>query len=384
MLLAFRRRSVRDNLDIIPDVDISLSAFVPEQFALYQTDYLLTHPICPFDPVEARRRLGTRQEVLAIDIGGDKLRSAIYAIRDGTLDKRDEQVLRSKGGAEYLPVLERLAHEAEARDLRVGISSATKMEGSVITRTVNLPVFLAEFQDRYGADYTRLFGHRAFVANDTIMGICGASMRLALRGVDARHVAFVICASGVGASVIAAGTVIHVEAAHVPVVPALNPLGQTTPCGVEGREFVCVECVAAARRGIEDLYRQRTGEAKDGITLGAMYEAGDRLVTLLYETSARALAHAIAGVMARYAFPDSEESVVVLHGGNFEIGRYRDQVQHDLAALPHGRAQVVFSRDLSPNVCLDGAAVMAVCGEGVTGPQDRAGMESEESTPRGT
>ncbi len=360
MLPAFRRTRVGHD-DVISNAEIALPAFVPEQIALYQTDHLLTHPICPFDPAVARRRLATRRDVLAIDLGGDKLRSAVYAIGGGTLEKRDEQVLRARGGAGYLACLERLARKADTRDLRVGISSATKMAGPVITRTVNLPLFLAEFRARYGADYTRLFGN-AFVANDTVMGICGASVRLALRGIDARHVAFVISASGVGASVIADGMAIHVEAAHVPVVPALNPLGQTTPCGVEGRDYVCIEGVAAARRGIEDLYRQRTGEAKDGIALAARYEAGDPLATALYETSARALAHAIAGVLTRYAFPDSPASVV-LHGGNFEIPRYRAQVQHDLAALPHGHARVVFSRDLSPNVCLDGAAVMAVYGE---------------------
>lgn len=345
-----------------PDLDISLPAVVPDQIALYQTDDLITQPVCRFDPAAAARRLGERQDVLAIDLGGDKLRSARYAIGDGALITRDEQVLQARGGAGYLTRLEHLAREAEAANLRVGVSSATKMAGSVVTRTVNLPVFLAEFQARYGADYARLFGPRAFVANDTIMGICGASTLLALRGVAARHVAFIISASGVGASVLADGIAIHVEAAHVPVVPVLNPFGQTTPCGVEGRAFVCVEGVAAARRGIEDLYRQRTGEAKDGVALGALYEAGDRLVTALYETSARVLAHAIAGVLVRYAFPDSEESIVVLHGGNFEIARYRQQVQHDLAALPGGRARVVFSRDLSPNVCLDGAAVMAAAG----------------------
>lgn len=353
-----------DHDDFTPDVAFTLPVHVPEQIALYQTDLLLTQPVCRFDPAAAARRLGTRRDVLAVDLGGDKIRSAVYAIHGGTLSRGEERVFQSRGGAGYLPFLERLAAEADRRDLPVGISSATKMAGSVIARTVNLPVFFAEFQQTYGADYRRLFGARAIVANDTIMGICGASTLLTLRGVAARHVAFVISASGVGASVLAGGMAIHVEAAHVPVVPALNPLGQTTPCGVEGRTFVCVEGVAAARRGIEDLFRQRTGAAKDGVALGAMYEAGDRLATLLYESSARALAHAIAGVLTRYAFPDSAESVVVLHGGNFELARYRAQVRRDLAALPGGRARTVFSRDLSPNVCLDGAAVLAA----VAGP----------------
>jgi predicted NBD/HSP70 family sugar kinase len=297
---------------------------------------------------------------MAIDIGGDKIRSAIYRTGKGTLEKLEEHVFRSRKGVGYLPFLERLAAEAAERDLRVGIASATKMEGSRITRTVNLPVFFEEMQRAYGADYGRIFPGRVFAANDTIMGICGASTLLAVQGIVTSHVAFVICASGVGASVIADGTAIHVEAAHVPIVPSLNPLGQATPCGVEGRPFVCVERVAAARAGIEDIYRQQTGEAKDGVELGKLYEAGDDLATLLYETSATALAHAIAGVMRRYAFPEGEESVVILHGGNFEIPRYREAIQTHLAGIPGARCRLVFSRDLSPNVCLDGAAITAL------------------------
>ena len=335
-----------------------LPRHVPEQIALYQTDYLLTHEVCRFDPAVAAGKLRSEREVLAIDIGGDKIRSARYAIRDGTLTRRDERVVRSTRGAGYLAVLERLADEARAADLPVGISSATKMEGSVVTRTVNLPDFLAELTGRYGADYENVFPGRSFVANDTIAGLCGASTLLALAGVQTRHVAFIICASGVGASVVRDGTAIHVEAAHVPIVERLNPLGQTRPCGVEGRQYVCVERVAAARAGIEDIYRQQTGDAKDGIELGRRYEAGDPLATLLYETSALALAHAIAGVMERYAFAGAD-GVVVLHGGNFEIPRYREQIARSLDGLPHPPCRLVFSRDLSSNVCLDGAAIMA-------------------------
>lgn len=339
--------------------EIVLPQYVPEQIALYQTDQLLTHEVCRFDPAVAAERLRDERDVLAIDIGGDKLRSARYAIRDGTLTRRDERVTRATRGAGYLAILERLAAEARADDLAVGVSSATKMEGSVITRTVNLPDFFAELTARYGADYERIFPGRSFVANDTIAGICGASTLLALQGVETRHVAFVICASGVGAAVIRDGTAIHVEAAHVPIVPALNALGQTRPCGVEGRQYICVERVAAARAGIEDTYRQQTGEALDGVALGRLYEAGDPLATMLYETSALALAHAIAGVTTRYAFPDDGSGVVVLHGGNFEIPRYRVQLARSLEGIPHAPCRLVFSRDLSANVCLDGAAIMS-------------------------
>lgn len=333
--------------------------FVPEQIALYQTEHLLTQDVCRFDPEQAIDRLRESRDVMAIDIGGDKIRSAIYSIREGRFTQETEEVFQSRRGVGYLPVLERLAAHADANDLPVGISSATKLDGSVIIRTVNLPVFFEELAQRYDADYRALFPGRCFVANDTITGICGAATLLALRGRPARDVAFFICASGLGASVIQEGRAIHVEAGHVPVVDALNPLGQTTPCGVEGRDYVCVERVTAARAGIENLYARRTGVAHDGMALGRMYEEGDALATLLYEASARALAHATLGVAERYGFAGSEHSAVVFHGGNFEITRYRNEISRSLAALPGFRSRILFSRDLSTNACLDGAAILA-------------------------
>lgn len=339
--------------------EISLPRHVPEQLALYQGDHLITQEVCLFDAAQALENLQRSQRVMAIDIGGDKLRSAMYSVGDGKLTRLEEHVLRSTGGAGYLSVLERLAEESLAKGLRVGISSATKLDESTITRTVNLSQFFEEIRREYDADYRNLFPTCSFVANDTVAGICGASTLLSLQGTSAEDVAFFICASGLGASVIKDDVAIHVEAGHVPLVNALNPLGQATPCGVEGRDYVCVERVTAARAGIEDLYRQQTGEARDGITLGQMYERGDTLATVLYETSALALSHAIAGVMERYAFSNSKQSAVVLHGGNFEITRYRDQVKRNLQGIPGAGCRLVFSRDLSRNVCLDGAAVMA-------------------------
>jgi predicted NBD/HSP70 family sugar kinase len=333
---------------------------VPAQVALYQGAHLLCHDTCRFDAAFAVRNLQGAGPVLAIDLGGDKIRSAIYDLGDSFLRPGPEHVLQAKGGAGYLAFLERLAAEAEARGLRVGISSATKMDGTRIARTTNLPVFFDEFAARYDADYARLFPGRVAVANDTVSGICGASTRLAQAGIGAGSIAFFICGSGLGAAVLARGIATHVEAAHVPLVDALNPLGQTTPCHVAGKDYVCLERVTAGRAGIEDLYRRRTGEDADGVALGRRYEAGDPLATVLYETSARALAHATAGVMERYRIgATGGEGVVVYHGGTFEIARYRAALVRDLERLPHAPVRVVFARDLSANVCLDGAAVLA-------------------------
>jgi hypothetical protein len=337
-----------------------LPRHVPEQIALYQGDHLLTHEICPFDAGQATIKLQHRQTVMAIDIGGDKIRSATYRIGDGALVQVDEVVHQARGGEGYLVFLERQAEIAIANDMRVGISSATKLSGSRVTRTVNLPIFFEAFGRHYDADYEHLFPGRSFVANDTITGICGASTLLALQGSEMQDMAFFICASGLGASVIKDHLAIHVEAAHVPLVDALNPLGQSTHCNVDGKDYVCLERVTASRAGIEPLYQQRTGEAKDGIALGKLYESGDSLATMLFETSALALAHAVMGVEERFGFSDSGDSVVVFHGGMFENGKYRDELRRCLGEIPGPLSRLVFSRDLSANVCLDGAAILAV------------------------
>jgi predicted NBD/HSP70 family sugar kinase len=333
--------------------------FVPEQVAVYQTDHLLAHPAFAFELAEAVTALQHDQDLIAIDLGGDKIRRADYQVRDGHLVRGDEVVHQARGGDGYLPFLEQVAVEAQERRIPVGISSATRLEGTVVSRVANLPVFYDEFLAAYGADYARLFPQGMRVANDTVAGICGAGTILAQRGVTFDDIAFFICGSGFGAAMIANGEAIHVEAAHVPLMDELNPLGQTMRCHVPGKDYVCLDRVVAGRVGIEDVYRQQTGETLDGVEIGIRYEANDPLSTVLYETSALALVHATAGVMQRFDVSPDERSVVVYHGGNFELGRYRAAIVTDLDLMPGINPRVVFSRDLSPNVCLDGAAILA-------------------------
>ena len=348
----FRRKSLLNRAFPEP-------TFVPEQVAVYQTDHLLAHFAFPFDPVQAANALQRDQYVIAIDLGGDKIRRTDYRIRAGRLIPEAEEVLQARGGAGYLAFLERVAAEAAERQVPVGISSATRLDGTVVTRVANLPVFYDDFLAGWGADYARLFTGPFQVANDTVAGICGVATLLVHQGIDIADIAFFISGSGFGASVIAGGNAIHVEAAHVPLADALNPLGQPTHCHVPGKHYVCLDRVVAGRAGIEDIYRQQTGEALDGVALGARYEANEPLPTLLYETSALALAHATAGVMQRYRFAPGDRSVVVYHGGNFELPRYRAAIVRDLKLMPGSLPLVIFSRDLSANACLDGAAILA-------------------------
>ena len=130
-----------------------------------------------------------------MDIGGDKIRSARYTVHNGELSIGDEQVMQSRGGAGYLDFLERLARDAEQEDLQVGISSATKLDGSVIARTVNLPILRDEMRHRYGGDYARIFPGRSFVQRHRRRYLRAAKGWR--RGELVEH-AVIICASGMG------------------------------------------------------------------------------------------------------------------------------------------------------------------------------------------
>jgi N-acetylglucosamine kinase-like BadF-type ATPase len=93
------------------------------------------------------------------------------------------------------------------------------------------------------------------------------------------------------------------------------------------------------------------------VAISALYEQGDRLATTLYDTSAVLVAHATEGLRQRYHFSDS--GVVIFHGGNFQIGKYRQEVLRDLSVFSGSSEHIIFSRDFSNNVCLDGAAILA-------------------------
>ena len=336
----------------------TLPVHVPAQIAHYQGNHLMIHESGQYDAGAAVEALQADRQVLAVDLGGDKLRRATAIAGRGTLAVTETDRLQATGGTGYLAFLERLARDAATSHVPVGISSATRLEGSVVRRTVNLPIFFQELATRYGADYARLFsGHMAAV-NDTVAGICGSMTWLAQRSEHFTDAAFVICGSGLGGSVVKDGTAYHVEIAHVPLVPELNPLGQSRPCSVEGNEFVCVERVTATRAGIEDLYQRETGIRADGFALAQLLAQGDPLVTLLYDASALALAHALAGLAQRFEL--GTESVVICHGGTFEIAAYRLAVQRALAGIPGSHPRIVYARDLSANVCLDGAAILAL------------------------
>jgi predicted NBD/HSP70 family sugar kinase len=317
-----------------------------------------------FDPRAALERLRADDgaEVVAVDIGGDKLVTAGYVVEQGGLVQLAPPVVkRSTAGAGYLELLEEAASSASARGLELGISYAGPIRGSRILAGINVAVFTEEFRARYDENVAKL-SPQVNLVNDGEAGVLAAALDAVQQHPGIRHLLYVINGSGLNAAAWRDGTVITCEAGHLPLAPSLNPLGQRKPCGMRGARWVCLENVAASKAGIEDLWFQRRGEALGGREIAAAYLAGDELAVRLYEGSALVTAHVVKGTaQALGILPDWEATVVVGHGGTFEVPGYGDRVRAILEQDLARPTRMRFTKDFSANACLDGAAIAAIC-----------------------
>ncbi|HCU94050.1 MAG TPA: hypothetical protein DHU96_15530 [Actinobacteria bacterium] len=335
---------------------------VPEQVERFTVEALRAKPVRSFDPQAALHRLraGGEKTVIAVDIGGDKLIALSYNIRDGLLLQLAEVLARrGDGGSAYLDGLEEVANLARRKTLSVGISFAGPTDGTKLLAGPNLPVFTAELHDRCGGDFAGLFPAVA-VANDAEAGIMAGALEAAKRYPETQNVIYVINGSGIGGAVLTDNMIFAAEPGHIQVEPRLNPFGQHKSCGMDGATYVCIELVAASKAGVEDIWLQQKGKRLNGKEIAAKYLAGDHMALDLYENSALVTAHAIKGMARAFGLPkDFDGTVVVGHGGIFEVPGYPKRVcsilGKDLPTVP----RMLFTKDFSTNACLDGAAIAA-------------------------
>jgi predicted NBD/HSP70 family sugar kinase len=335
---------------------------VPAQVERFTVGALRAKPVRSFDPQATLHRLqaGGEKIVIAVDIGGDKLIALSYDVRDGVLLQLAEVLVRrGDAGSVYLDGLEEVADLARRKMLSVGISFAGPTDGTRLLAGPNLPVFIAELDDRYGGDFAGLFPAVA-VANDAEAGIMAGALEAAKRYPETRNVIYVINGSGLGGAVLTDNMIFAAEPGHIPVETELNPFGQQKPCGMGGATYVCVEVVAASKAGVEDIWLQQQGKRLSGKEIAARYLAGDHMALDLYDNSALVTAHAIKGIAGAFGLPkDFDGTVVVGHGGIFEVPGYRERLcsilGKDLSFVP----RMLFTKDFSTNTCLDGAAIAA-------------------------
>lgn len=336
---------------------------IPEQVACFTLDSLRARPVRNFNPLamlSAMQIGGNRTSGIAIDIGGDKLVWATFEVAGDLLRLGDTHVSQGDGGAGYLEVLEELAETARRNALTVGISLAGPIDGTVVLASPNLPVFTAELHAQYSGDFANVFD-AVQVANDAEAGIMAAGLEAVRRYPHISNVIYLINGSGLGGAVLHNNLIFATEPGHVEVSARLNPFDQRKACGMLGSSHVCVEVVAASKAGIEDIWSRLYGKRLSGRYIAARYLNGDSVALELYDNSALVMAHVIKGFARAFSFPeDLNKTIIVGHGGIFEVPGYGDRLQSILAtSLPYP-PKILFTRDFSANTCLDGAAIAAV------------------------
>jgi predicted NBD/HSP70 family sugar kinase len=297
-------------------------------------------------------------EVIAVEIGGDKIVSARFQPCAGMLKQTTQTLLRvSNGGAGYLQVLEELAVEAQVEGLAVGISVAGLTAGTKLVAAANMPCLAEELQARYGSDFAALFPTVA-VVNDAEATIMAGALAAARQDPSTRDVICLINGSGLGGAVLHDCMIFAAEPGHIEADPVLNPFNQRRPCGVLGGRHVCLESVAASKAGIESLWRELTGERRTGRELAATYLGGNEVALDLYDNSALVTAHIVKGMAD--AFGIGQDSAVILHGGIFHAPGYGERVTAILTAAGACPKQVLLTKEFEVEAGLAGAAVAAV------------------------
>ncbi|MFG1808145.1 ROK family protein [Streptomyces sp. NPDC049040] len=262
----------------------------------------------------ASRLPGPDRLLAALDIGGTKIAGAVLDAR-GTILHRAQHGTPPGGGPEEVfmavrAVLEQLAALPQwGRVAGLGIASAGPVD---IARGRVSPVNIAGWRDFPLVDRVRGLPQTAGLA----VALCGDAVAMtaaehrlgAARG--CRDALCMVVSTGVGAGLVMDGAVRNGptgNAGHLGHI-TVDLLGDPCVCGSRG----CVEQLASGtaltRRALRDGWRP--SGAPDGATLAADARAGDPVALAAFDTSARALAAAIAAVATLV-----EIEVAVIGGG---------------------------------------------------------------------
>lgn len=353
----FDSRNMKERLTILPVPDL-----LPEQLAKFTQESLGATVALSFDSavvLDALRKQEGRR-VVAIDIGGDKLASATFQVKNGLLtqDSASSKSFQSTNGSGYLEVLEKIAKDASLDNIPVGISSPGPMEGTRLLEAPITRIFLDELRAKYDCDFANLFPTLKAVANDGVTGMVAGAIEARIQLPKVDQVIYVINGSGLGGGVLKDEEIFAIEPGHIEVVDVLNPLGQDRPCDFFGSQYVCIERIGASKEGIQDIWAKNKGERLDGKQISSMYMQGNKLALDLYGNSALVTAHAIKGIASAFEFfKQPNDTAIVCHGGIFNVSGYGERVRQILQKNLGYQPPMLFTKDFSQNACLEGAAI---------------------------
>ncbi len=341
-----------------------LLPFSDSQLNLISRDALHIKELSEFDVRKVQKDLldSNGKQVYAIDLGGDKIAAQIFAVDDGKVITSSE-IMMNKGdyGKGYLQFLEDVASKALDKNLKVGLSVAGPLNGTVLHMGPNVQEFGNEFEAMYQSDFAKLFA-QPVVDNDAVAGLKAGAIEALSKYPEVESVLYIISGSGFGGALLHQGKILALEPGHISLSEDLNVHGITDPCGVFENQNPCVEMVASGKAGIEKMYEKLSGERASGHEINTLAQKGDARAITLYDESARMTAIVVKGIGNTFGlFENPQKTAVVFHGGVFNVAGYKERLEQYLARNVEGSSQLIYTKNMKENACLKGAAIAALC-----------------------
>ena len=336
-----------------------------DQIVQFETQPLLSSQIGIFKPLEVAHIIAAHEgdKVLCVDIGGKKISAQTYVFRGGRPHASgNAQITSGERGIGYLPFLEDVRDQAG--NTPIAVSAAGLIRGSSLEDSMNLDLFIREFERKYGKDFLNVFPTFACLVNDCVASTIGGAIYVLYDGMaHTDNLLSIVNGGGLGSSILIDNKLITVESGHTKLTEGLNPHHQEKRCGGNcNTDGVCVKNVVASGSGIEDIYYKKTGEMLTGNEISARAVIGDELALQLYLNSADVLAHLIIGISKRFGMADEDgkQPTVLCHGGCFQFSQYGEALDKFIERYTGNPADLIFTRHFSENACMDGAAVASL------------------------
>lgn len=337
-----------------------------EQLSYFSIENLHQQTVGKFDLLKAEEKLRNSDEKMAhaVDMGGDKIVAQIFQATNGRMSAIGEIMSsKSTGGKGYLSFLEEVADQALKKNIPVGISVAGPIDGTVLREGPNLSVFTEEFMAMYQSDFAKLFSHPT-VDNDAVAGLKAGAIEAIHHFPNVKNVLYVISGSGFGAALLKDNEILALEPGHIAITDDMNIHKIEEVCGVFGNDKPCIEKVASGKAGIESQYERISGIHKSGPTISDLARKGDELALELYDNSARAVSHVVRAISGLYGLLDeSNLTAFVFHGGVFNVPGYSPRLEQYLERDLHAKLNVLYTKNMGNNACLEGAAIAAILNE---------------------
>ena len=343
--------------------DLPVSKLLLEQLDKFSKESVRAKNVRVFNPRTLYQSINISpgKEVVAVDIGGNKIVAATYKVSEGKLWQIDiPKELKSTNGSGYLGFLEEVLGEAEKKELPVGIAFPGAVEDNSAIDDPNVRNFTGELSMKYDSNFGNIYPN-VTVANDCEVGLMAGAIYSIKNFPRADEVIFVVNGSGLNTAVLKNNQTISMESGHVEVVEQLNRFERKKPCLMFGNQYVCLERVGGGRAGIEDIWLEQTKEKMRGQQIAESVLSGSDLAKDIFDNSALIVAHMVAGVVKAFDLMQMDcATTVVCHGGIFNNLDYGERVKQIIEDNIRVKANWLFTKDFTADASLDGAAIAAL------------------------